>query len=542
MKMLHVVVVTSATFIAGAALGGQELQVVSVDPPPASLLANGNTNISITFDQEINFASVTPRSFHAFSRGAGSLQGTLSLSPDGRTITLDPAINASPGEPVTVTIANTIAGIDGTPMRSAGYQWRFWTTAREADMDFQIVQEMTTQAFPGENVIPYGGCATDLDGDGWIDLSLVNEGTNDVRVFMNRGDGTGAVDTFIQPTNGVGDTPSPSEAQDFNFDGLADLCTADIQSDTISILLGNGDGTYQPAQTLNAGNAPRGITTLDVDGDGDIDIVSTNASSGNAMIWINDGEGIFNTPITIQPGISQEWSVQADDLNQDGIFDLVFGGSSQVRVMLGNGTTTFTTNSTVTAASRCWQMNLGDADADGDVDVFVVCAFADVGQVFMNNGNGSLSSGTSYPTDDFPLASDIGDLDGDGDLDWITSSYGGDWYIFTNNGNGTFQFFSEIDAPVAASCSLPVDMDNDGDLDLVFIDELGDWLFIFSNSGNNGQELQGDLNGDGLVNGADLGLMLIEWGACQPGCVADLTGDDLVDGADLGLMLIAWTG
>ena len=518
--------------------------VQSVSPEAAYLLADHDADISITFDRAIDPASISPQSFHAFSRGAGSLLGDIELSADGMTVTLDPNISASPGEPVTVTIANTIVALDGTPMRSAGYQWRFWTTARKADMDFQIIQEMTTQAFPGENVVPYGGCATDLDGDGWIDLSIVNEGTNDVRVFMNRADDTGMVDSFIQPSNGVGDTPSPSEAQDFNFDGFVDLCTADIQSDTISILLGNGDGTYQPAQMLNAGAAPRGITTLDVDGDGDIDIVSTNASSSNAMIWINNGSGIFATPITFQPGITQEWSVQADDLDGDGIFDLVFGGSTQVRVMLGNGTTNFTTHSTATAAARCWQMNLADSDADGDVDVIVVCAFADVGQVFKNNGNGTLGSGTSYSTDDFPLASDLGDLDGDGDLDWITSSYGGDWFIFTNNGDGTFQFFSEIDAPVAASCSLPVDMDNDGDLDLVFIDELGDWLIILSNSGNNGPELIADLNGDGQVNGADLGLMLSQWGTCSPGssCIGDLTGDGVINGADLGLLLIEWTG
>lgn len=523
---------------------GVDLVVESVSPAAASLLADPDANISITFDRAIDPATITPQSFHVFSRGAGSLLGNFVLSPDGHTVTLDPKISASRGEPVTVTIANTIAALDGTPMRSAGYQWRYWTTAREAKMDFQLSQQLTTQAFPGENVIPYGGCATDLDGDGWIDLSLVNEGTNDVRVFMNRADGTGTVDSFIQPSNGVGDTPSPSEAQDFNADGFADLCTADIQSDTISILLGNGDGTYQPAQMLAAGDAPRGITTLDVDGDGDIDIISTNAGSSNAMIWINNGSGLFASPITFQPGISQEWSVQADDLNGDGIFDLVFGGSNQVRVMLGNGTTTFTTHSTASAASRCWQMNLADSDADGDVDVFVVCAFANVGQVFKNSGNGTLGIGSTYNTDEFPLASDLGDLDGDGDLDWITSSYSGDWFIFTNNGDGTFQFFSEIDAPIAASCSLPVDMDNDGDLDLVFIDELGDWLIILSNSGNNGSELLADLNNDGFVNGADLGLMLSQWGPCSPesSCIGDLTGDLIINGADLGLLLVEWTG
>ena len=106
--MLHVVVTASAALFASTALAGIELEVQSVEPAAGSILATGNTDISITFDKAIDPASVTPRSFHAFSRGAGSLQGTLSLSPDGRTLTLDPAITASPGEPVTVTLANTI--------------------------------------------------------------------------------------------------------------------------------------------------------------------------------------------------------------------------------------------------------------------------------------------------------------------------------------------------------------------------------------------------------------------------------------------------
>ena len=521
-------------------IAAETLTVESVSPAPALLTASTAASISITFDREIDPSSVTPQSFHAFSRGGGALLGSFSLSPNGRTVTLNPNINASSGEPVTVTIANTIRGVDNTPMRSAGYQWRYWTKARAATMNFQLAQEMSTQAFPGENVVPYGGTATDLDGDGWIDLSIVNEGTNDVRVFMNSADGTCAVEPFISPGNTVGNTPSPSEAQDFNFDGLPDLCTANLQGDSISILIGNGDGTYQPAMTPSAGNQPRGITTLDADGDGDIDIVNMNASDGNAMLWLNNGNGSFGSPITFQPGISQEWSVQSDDLNGDGIFDIVIGGSTNLIVMLGTGNASFTAHSTVSAPSRCWQINLGDGDGDGDVDVFAICAFSDDAVFYANNGSGMLTQGNSYTTDDFPLATDVGDLDGDGDLDWITSSYNGDWYIFTNNGDGTFLFHSEIDAPIAASCTLPVDMDNDGDLDLAFIDELGDWLFVFSNDGNNPpRENPADLNGDGAVDGAELGLLLIGWNTSGPG---DINNDGVVDGADLGLLLIGFSG
>ena len=64
-------------------------------------------------------------------------------------------------------------------------------------------------------------------------------------------------------------------------------------------------------------------------------------------------------------------------------------------------------------------------------------------------------------TDDFPLATDLADLDGDGDLDWVTSSFFGDWLLFENRGGGTFRLANSFPAPEAASCSLPMDLDNE---------------------------------------------------------------------------------
>ena len=85
-------------------------------------------------------------------------------------------------------------------------------------------------------------------------------------------------------------------------------------------------------------------------------------------------------------------------------------------------------------------------------------------------------------------------------------------------------------------------MDKDGDLDLIFVDELDDSMIVMSNGGNNTPVIPGDLNGDGLVNGADLGLMLVAWGPCGRDCIADLDGNGVVNGADLGLLLVDWTG
>ena len=529
--------VVTPTAIASA---GDDLSVVETTPRRAVLDAATNAVIQVTFDRAVDPATLGVETFHAFSRGGGPLAGSLSISRDGRTVSLTPLRDASPGEPVTVTLGHGLRGLDGSSLRTRGHQFRYWTQAGAGDLQFEIAQSITTRAFPGEDVVPYGGTATDLDGDGWIDLSIVNEATDDVRVFMNAGDATCRVDAFLQPGNPVGSVPSPSEAADFNLDGLPDLCVANIAGDSVSVLLGNGDGTYGPAQTLDTGDGARGITVLDLDGDGDLDIASSAYYSNNLRLLFNDGTGVFGGLTSLNPGINGEWSIQADDMNGDGLFDLVIGGQSQIRVLLANEGGGFANHSTRSVSGRTWQLNLADLDGDGAVDVACVNSFADEGFVFLNDGRGGLGSGVSHDTDPFPLASDLGDLDGDGDLDWITSSYGGDWFLFHNDGTGGFQFPPSFDAPIAASCSLPVDMDGDGDLDLVFVDELDDSMIIMSNGGYDPPGLPGDLDGNGSVDGADLGIMLAAWGVCPAPCPPDLNDNGRVDGADLGLLLIDW--
>ena len=152
------------------AAAGDDLSVVQTTPRRAVLDAATDAVIQVTFDRAVDPASVGVDTFHAFSRGAGPLTGTLSISRDGRTVSLTPDRDASPGEPVTITLGHGLRGVDGSALRSRGHQVRYWTRAGAGDLQFEIAQSITTRAFPGEDVIPYGGTATDLDGDGWIDL------------------------------------------------------------------------------------------------------------------------------------------------------------------------------------------------------------------------------------------------------------------------------------------------------------------------------------------------------------------------------------
>ncbi len=318
----------------------------------------------------------------------------------------------------------------------------------------------------------------------WLDLTVVCEVSADLRVFMNHDNGTGTYHPFIQPVFPVGQESSPNDSGDFNRDGKTDICIGNGVEDTVSILLGNGDGTYGPQQAVTVGQTPRGIAVLDADGDGDQDIVNTNTGSTNVSRLLNNGAGVFGPATFWEGGGSGEWPLGAADMNEDGILDAVVGaiGNGRIIVNRGNGDGTFTALPSQNAGGATWQLAVGDFNNDGHADVASANSSANSGAILLGNGAGGLAAPTSFPAGPSAIASDIGDLAGDGDLDWVVSCFGGDFVVFTNNGAGVFTQCAVLPAAIAASCAVPLDFDNDGDLDLALIDELEDEVRLFDNA------------------------------------------------------------
>ena len=509
MTLVHVgLVLFGSIFFFPLQASAQGLSVLSVSPASQAISAPADTSITVTFDRELDPSSVTTQNFWAFGRWSGTVTGTVTVSPDGFSATLNPSSPFSAGENVMVLLSQSLTAIDGTNLSPGGYSFLFWVASQPANLQFTRIDEFTTRTFPGISTRSYGGVGCDLDEDGHLDIAVINEDSADLRVYLNRADGTGLFGSMVNPPAAVNFQASPNEPGDFNRDGHIDLVVGNIATDTISVLLGNGDGSFAPQQQIAVGDAPRGVAVLDVDGDADMDIAVANFNSSNLCVLLNNGAGVFGAPTFFEGGAVGERSLAAADFDGDGLLDLACGARSAGRmlILLSNGNGTFTNVESQPGLAGTWMIALGDLNGDGNVDITSVNSNQNTGSVNFGNGDGTVGPTISYPTDPFALATDVGDMDGDGDLDWVTSSFSGDWFLFLNDGNGNFTFAEEFLAPIAASCAVMMDIDTDGDLDLTLIDELEDVVILERNGPvvTNPEFIRGDTNEDGVINVADV--------------------------------------
>lgn len=225
--------------LTAATVSAQNIRVTGVSPTSNTLVAPVDSAISITFDQPVDRSTITDASFWVFGRWSGTVVGAFSFSDQDRVVVLTPEQPFSAGETVMVILSHDIRGASGEPMRAAGYSFLFWTGSQPAGLGFEPVQTLSTRSNPNNRTRSYGALATDLDGDRFLDLTTINEDSADLRVFLNKGDGSCQFDPFAGPYP-VGNRASPNEPADFNHDGFADVCVANISTNTISVLLGRG--------------------------------------------------------------------------------------------------------------------------------------------------------------------------------------------------------------------------------------------------------------------------------------------------------------
>ncbi len=354
------------------------------------------------------------------------------------------------------------------------------------DVANQVASLVFSNFYSSFSASAYATIAADFNGDGKLDLASVTENPNVLFVLLGNGDGT-----FQTPLQyPVGSDPFWLFAGDFNGDGKLDIAVVNAGDSTVSILLGNGDGTFQTAKTLATDSGPISVVAGDFNGDGKLDLaVACGGSGGNGgsiSVLLGNGDGTFQTH-TDYP-IPAAFSVAAltlGDFNGDGKLDVAFvtiggiiGGGGQLFIYLGNGDGTFqVANGVLVPEAGGGWMFAADLNGDGKLDLVTAPdqQAGDIPQisVLIGNGDGTFQPAVEYSTGGgSPVGGAEGDFNADGKLDLATINYRANTVsILLGNGDGTFQSPMTFPTDTLPDSGIPIalavgDFNGDGQTDL----------------------------------------------------------------------------
>jgi hypothetical protein len=298
---------------------------------------------------------------------------------------------------------------------------------------------------------------------------------------------------------------------DFNGDGILDVAVLD---NVLSVLLGNGDGTFQKPVTYSRG-AAYSLAVADFNQDGKPDIVVANVDSSSVSVYLGNGDGSFQ-PAVDSPTTFGSYSLAVGDFNSDGKPDVTIIDPPYVSVLLGRGDGTFGAPSDNRSFVGPQRFAVGDFNNDHRLDVVVTGVFggSQYAGVLLGNGDGTLQDSITDPLIYTPGEVAVGDFNGDGKLDAVVTGYLGELFmVLIGNGDGSFQA-PEIYTTVVGGAAVVADFNGDGKLDLVFaagsvagVDEFlgnGNGSFqnpiSFASGRHSGVPIMGDLNNDGKAD------------------------------------------
>lgn len=337
---------------------------------------------------------------------------------------------------------------------------------------------------------PWSVFCADFNGDGYADMATVSYQTDSLTVLLNSGSGTFQLDS----TYPTGDVPVFVHGADVDGDNDIDLVVANKFDNNLSLFLNNGDGTFAAPSIIDAGTSPTSVRLADLDGDTSPDLVVTSEQvtlpfmDDSVSVMFNNGDGSFQTRVSFGVDFSPQKSVAAD-LNGDGSLDLAVVNleSHTVSVLLNQGSGSFPTR--VDYESHYMPSDISAADLDGDGDVDLIAPNSDaydrsVVSVILNNGDGSFQPTVYYNSGGFPFGTFTSDLDKDNDIDiivanWMTDSLS----ILLNNGDATFQEPMQYAAGDAPTSLYTADFDHDTYDDLAVGNRNSNDLLVYMNRG-----------------------------------------------------------
>ncbi|CAF3165707.1 unnamed protein product [Rotaria sp. Silwood2] len=340
---------------------------------------------------------------------------------------------------------------------------------------------------------------TDFDNDNQSDIVIANYGTNNVLILTQY-----FIKPLVRQTNyrvGKDSRPTSVIVYDFSNDDRLDLLVNNFNDDSLLLLTGNDNGTFQRRTTYFTGNksAPKHFSIGDFNNDNRMDIVTANYGSDSIGILLAQDNGTFSDVTTYFVGYgSNPWSVAVGDFNDDSHLDVVTAnhGSRGLGILLGHGNGTFANATTYYANIIVLPIlvAIGDLNNDKKLDVVVTDASSDNVVVLLGHGNGTFLDAMTSSLDRYsaPNAVCLVDLNNDTYLDVIVSTLDDSFVgILLGYGNGTFQKMTKY-SPNSRSSIYHIaiaDFNNDHQHDFIVTDIANDEIVIYYGYGNGSFQL-----------------------------------------------------
>lgn len=314
----------------------------------------------------------------------------------------------------------------------------------------------------------------DLDGDGALDIYLCGGGIDPDHVLINTGAGA-----FVDSGAWLPSNPSSIDVAISFLDGDDRPDVILVTGASEEFLINDGSGALVPSSAFPVSAVPPSmdVAAADIDGDNDVDIFIARGGSISPLLdpqsrlYLNDGHGAFTdvTSLSLPRSAGLQLAAALGDLDGDGDLDLVMG-AGEMWLSRNDGTGQFSANEALLPGRGAGRPAIGDMDGDGDDDLYL--ALIGQNELLLNNGCGGFSNATWM----LPVQSGIthevalGDLNGDGALDVFLGQTGTNLLTLSDGLGGYFDASSMLPVFTSSFQTLHVDLgdvDGDGDLDVV---------------------------------------------------------------------------
>ncbi|MGH6890411.1 MAG: FG-GAP repeat domain-containing protein [Rhizomicrobium sp.] len=205
----------------------------------------------------------------------------------------------------------------------------------DGDGTFQTHTDYTTGGFP------HSVALGDFNGDGAPDIAVANEGDDTVGVLLNNGKGSfGAMKTYA-----TGSEPYWVTAADLRHNGKTDMVVAQYNAATVGVFLGNGDGTFRTRADYATGTAPAVVLASDLNGDRKLDLATANynnGQTGSVSVLLGNGDGTFLTHTDYTAGTGPD-GLAVGRFEGNRTYDLAVADliGNTMSILPGNGDGTF---------------------------------------------------------------------------------------------------------------------------------------------------------------------------------------------------------